>query len=281
MVVSIPIEHPDAPPRQNLVRGHYESVELIREIPISPPKSQSTPNLLNSGDKEVEGRKRSKTDAGGGGAHDHVGGEGDSETNPVEWIMITRSDPGGGIPRFMVERNTPASITADTAKFLNWACSRTEEDLASDDEAVASHEHEDHENTSERRESYSAAQANGHLAGVRSSSAQEAAKHETNEPSEPHEKGIVSSLNDIVGTGVAAYVPETVQENLPSFVPNANQAAEDGEHTDDDTDSSSMTSFASAEQYNTAEEKPHDPDASPSPSSFERMNKRASTSSLS
>ncbi|KFY83257.1 hypothetical protein V500_10118, partial [Pseudogymnoascus sp. VKM F-4518 (FW-2643)] len=45
------------------------------------------------------------------------------ERNPVEWIMLTRSDPGGSVPRFMVERGTPGSIVADAAKFLNWACS--------------------------------------------------------------------------------------------------------------------------------------------------------------
>jgi len=282
MVVSMPIEHPDAPPRQNLVLGHYESVELIREIPLTPSKSQSTPNLLNTGEEKVGGRHRSNTDAVSDGARDHAGGEADPETNPIEWIMITRSDPGGGIPRFMVDRGTPASITADTVKFLNWACSRTEEDLGSDDEAApAPRDDEDHKGTTGRRESYSAAQANGHLAAVRSASAQKAAEHGTYEPSVPENNGIISSLNDIVGSGVAAYMPETVQENLPSFVPNANQPVVLGEPADDDTDSSSMTSFASAEQYNTTEEKSRDPDAPSSPSSFQRNNKRKSTSSLS
>ncbi|KAL1973734.1 hypothetical protein VTN31DRAFT_5294 [Thermomyces dupontii] len=34
--------------------------------------------------------------------------------------MITRSDPGGNVPRWMVERGTPKSIAGDAAKFLNW-----------------------------------------------------------------------------------------------------------------------------------------------------------------
>ncbi|EUC32963.1 hypothetical protein COCCADRAFT_37159 [Bipolaris zeicola 26-R-13] len=88
MVVSIPVSHPNAPPRSNMVRGFYESVEMIREIPLP---------------------------------------DGDAETNPVEWIMITRSDPGGGIPRFMVERNVPSSICQDALKFLDWACARNDE----------------------------------------------------------------------------------------------------------------------------------------------------------
>jgi len=85
VVVSIPVTHPDAPPRNGLVRGFYESVEMIREIPLQ---------------------------------------DGDPETNPVEWIMVTRSDPGGGIPRFMVERNVPSSIVLDAVKFLDWACAK-------------------------------------------------------------------------------------------------------------------------------------------------------------
>ena len=38
--------------------------------------------------------------------------------------MITRSDPGGGIPRFMVERGTPSSVVQDVSKLLEWACAR-------------------------------------------------------------------------------------------------------------------------------------------------------------
>jgi hypothetical protein len=86
MVVSIPVSHPDAPPRNGMVRGFYESIEMIREIPL--PASD------------------------------------DAETNPVEWIMVTRSDPGGGIPRFMVERNVPSSIVQDAVKFFDWACAK-------------------------------------------------------------------------------------------------------------------------------------------------------------
>ncbi|KAF3929341.1 hypothetical protein AA313_de0210087 [Arthrobotrys entomopaga] len=60
--------------------------------------------------------------------------EDDGETNPVEWIMLTRSDPGGSVPRFMVERGTPGSIVKDAEKFLDWACEKVHEDDLSDDE---------------------------------------------------------------------------------------------------------------------------------------------------
>lgn len=97
MVVSIPVSHPDAPPRNGMVRGFYESIEMIREIPLA---------------------------------------DGDAETNPVEWIMVTRSDPGGGIPRFMVERNVPSSIVQDAVKFLDWACKKPDSEDAENEPPI-------------------------------------------------------------------------------------------------------------------------------------------------
>ena len=35
--------------------------------------------------------------------------------------MVTRSDPGGNIPRWMVDKGTPRSVGTDAAKFINWA----------------------------------------------------------------------------------------------------------------------------------------------------------------
>ncbi|KAK2780830.1 hypothetical protein FQN53_000955 [Emmonsiellopsis sp. PD_33] len=84
MVISKPCKHPEAPPRQGYIRGDYESVEFIRELPSAD-------------------------------------GGYDGGICPVEWIMITRSDPGGSVPRWMVERGTPPSIVADAMKFVDWA----------------------------------------------------------------------------------------------------------------------------------------------------------------
>ncbi|GAB7345024.1 hypothetical protein MBLNU457_3443t1 [Dothideomycetes sp. NU457] len=95
MIVSKPCDHPSATERNGYIRGHYESVEMIREIPLHH----------KSGDKEK------------------------ADLNPVEWIMVTRSDPGGGIPRFMVERGTPAGICSDVSKFLDWAASKNKDDI--------------------------------------------------------------------------------------------------------------------------------------------------------
>ncbi|PGH17355.1 hypothetical protein AJ79_01239 [Helicocarpus griseus UAMH5409] len=94
MVVSKPCQHPDAAPRQGYIRGQYESVEFIRELPSA-----------------------SDSDGKGG-------------IRPVEWTMITRSDPGGSVPKWMVERGTPPSIVGDAMKFMDWASKKdvTEED---------------------------------------------------------------------------------------------------------------------------------------------------------
>lgn len=90
MVISKPCDHPDCPPRDGFIRGQYESIEFVQEI---PPKPEDNPIS-----------------------------EGEEQINPVEWIMITRSDPGGSVPRFMVERGTPSGIVSDASKFLDWAC---------------------------------------------------------------------------------------------------------------------------------------------------------------
>ena len=101
MVVSRPLEHSDVAHRSAFVRGQYESVELIREIPLH---ASNTPDEAAT----------------------------DPELNPVEWIMITRSDPAGGVPRFLVDRGTPGAMLGDVTKFLDWACGQ--EDIPDLDE---------------------------------------------------------------------------------------------------------------------------------------------------
>lgn len=59
-------------------------------------------------------------------------GEGGVPT-AIEWIMVTRSDPGGSVPRFMIERGTPPGIINDAGKFVNWLNSRQGGDKKSAD----------------------------------------------------------------------------------------------------------------------------------------------------
>lgn len=62
------------------------------------------------------------------------------EQNPVEWIMITRSDPGGSVPRWMVERGTPGGIIKDAEKFIGWATGNPDLQDEYPEQAEAEHE---------------------------------------------------------------------------------------------------------------------------------------------
>ncbi|OBT49543.1 hypothetical protein VE04_10166, partial [Pseudogymnoascus sp. 24MN13] len=173
MIVSKPCIHPQTPVRDGFIRGQYQSVEFIREVPVLPtPTKSASMNDLTAAGQPAKSRKRAESQASSlnrsavlrnansshpgpcpapahtptrtpsedrrqrshtiscagsrgvdakGEYHDIPAD--DPERNRVEWIMLTRSDPGGSVPRFMVERGTPGSIVADAAKFLNWACS--------------------------------------------------------------------------------------------------------------------------------------------------------------
>jgi len=57
MVVSKPCKHPDAAPRDGFIRGQYESVEFIREIPSKKPKKSASTTQLDKGHT----RQRSST----------------------------------------------------------------------------------------------------------------------------------------------------------------------------------------------------------------------------
>lgn len=112
LMISKPCDHPDIPHKPGYTRGIYESVELIREIPRKGGSGSSSSSFsANSTEKESEDS----------GNTDESTPENDPESNPVEWIMVTRSDPGGSIPRWMVDKGTPKSVGADAAKFVDWA----------------------------------------------------------------------------------------------------------------------------------------------------------------
>jgi hypothetical protein len=201
MVVSIPVSHPDAPPRQNMVRGFYESIELIREIPLK---------------------------------------DGDPETNPVEWIMVTRSDPGGGIPRFMVERNVPSSIVQDAVKFLDWAC--VKDDNAEAEVTAGEDGSTDMVQTPKAHETgrhLSIAESNGITAGVGTSIAdrpshQRRVSHRTTETTE--DPGSQESMADQVRNTMGAYIPASMNPLART------------ESSSSSSTSSSAESFASAEE---------------------------------
>jgi hypothetical protein len=214
MILSRPITHPNAPERSGYIRGKYESVELVREIPLHKTRPD--------------------------------GGNDASELNPVEWIMITRSDPGGGIPRFMVDRGTPSAMLGDVHKWLDWATKVNEE------EAVGTQVPEKME------------------AGVQGAAVADAAPTSTNGdakvvttspsvvekprprsatvpvPQQPQQQeGVVSHLTQALGAGIDAYAPASVSTYMHTYTDGKPAPADDG--YDSSSSSSSSDSFMSAE----------------------------------
>jgi hypothetical protein len=92
-MISKPVlNHPKCSERSGYVRGYYESVEFIREVPSvvqQPNRTNSTPNIPSAELFTLVTRPREKT------ANEHPGQE--LENLPVDWVMITRSDPGGSM----------------------------------------------------------------------------------------------------------------------------------------------------------------------------------------
>ena len=175
-------------------------------------------------------------------------GNEDAETNPVEWVMVTRSDPGGGIPRFMVERNVPSSIVADAIKFLDWACAR--DDDGSDDAPKAGQDSAEDtpQQSHEAPPRYSMENSNGIGAGVgtsiadRPSSTRRRASQQINEKAEPAQESYLDQLKDAVG-GLGAYVPD-VMNPMPQLQRTTSSSSS--------STASSVDSFASAEQFTSA-----------------------------
>ena len=147
VMVSKPCEHAACPSTGGVVRGQYESVEFIREVPRgknrkaasavslpamktgtdgdAPPESVSA-SAGEDGEAAATRRKRGKSVSFAGPADDDDAADaGDAADAPaVEWIHVTRSDPGGSVPRFLVDRGTPGGICTDAVKFVDWAAQR-------------------------------------------------------------------------------------------------------------------------------------------------------------
>ncbi len=305
MIISKPCDHPATQPRDGFVRGNYESVEFIREVPRRPKQTMSSLDLtklgagkggtlekealLRNSEKKTTNtmstnhenrsmndlsttkgsdeviRRRGKTISFSGPKADDLRADGDGveeqydpEANPVEWIMVTRSDPGGSVPRFMVERGTPGSIVADAAKFLNWACQNEDiEDSKSDTYLELGN----------RRESISSYQTNGRLAGLDQDAAEAVARSDelsSTVPSTSHSQaksanqaGILSDMTGALSAGLEAYAPQIVLDYLPGHTPQGSVRTGAGSSTtlgldvdeEDSSDSMSTTSFASADSH--------------------------------
>ncbi|KAL9114971.1 MAG: hypothetical protein Q9227_001214 [Pyrenula ochraceoflavens] len=327
-IISKPCDHPDTQPRDGFIRGSYESVEFIREVPRRPKRSQSSIDLArlrgksppldrsamlrnsektntlpmqqpngNANDNsrmsprvaasdDADDRRRSTSRGRGatisfaesrgrsakGEAFDNPNFEDlDPERNPIEWIMITRSDPGGSVPRFMVERGTPSSIVADASKFLDWACQAEHPDIDADEEVE-----QNQDDPTLKIGNFESFQANGHLAGISEDGtlderlkdnvpiSNEESHHSSKNSSKP--PSIPGALPDSVPSdslsgsqpgfmaGVSSYIGSYAPHALTDYISGSraatptkdtHQAAED----DDATSTISSTSFASADSH--------------------------------
>ena len=329
MVISKPCIHPDCPPRDGFIRGQYESIEFIREIPIRPNKTSSTtqlhingraranssspgranplnltqknPSKVNEDETEVEivqsdgiprpalnhlvssrSRKRGRTisfaesrgSRAKGEAVDTMqdGSEDLSEMNPVEWVMVTRSDPGGSVPRFLVERGTPSGIVSDASKFIDWAFKKEHSDV-NDESGDAPEAATVNLDRHVYRHELEAHQTNGHFTGADGASDLANDSPSRGEsvsvpgPSDTNQiqpTGLLTSVANIAYSGIESYAPQVILDHLTGYrlAPSTAESVSSRRNLDlsgispppEDADeassssSSSMASFASAEE---------------------------------
>ena len=226
----------------------------------------------------TEGRKRGKTISfaqsrgsnAKGEALDNPHAQDEDEANPVEWIMITRSDPGGSVPRFMVERGTPSSIVADASKFLDWACKKDHQE----DEVEALQKGDTELIKEKTRGELEAYETNGHLAGIDGSAeireppAAAVPRHAsldiTSTPIPPPQQvpgqgGLLSSMAGAAYAGIESYAPQAVIDRLPGHQLSQSMASIPETFPTNETKSaplspvlshtSSVATFASAEDH--------------------------------
>ena len=277
MVVSKPCLHPECPSRDGFIRGQYESVEFIRELPRRPKRSSSASDLLKGGSEGLnrrpasaatseataEGRKRGKTISFAelreaqmkGEATDTSHDESDDESNPVEWIMITRSDPGGSVPRFMVERGTPASIVADAGKFVEWACKK--------DHSATEPGPERTEDVSPEAKDLEAPQTNGHLAGLETMAEETSPKKsEEGDPTIQPPKalagsqdGLLADIANATKARVEAYTPQALFDRWHGIQQAQPSTTEDPSVRDEERDVDELSTTASDMSFASAEER--------------------------
>ncbi|KAL2014703.1 hypothetical protein VTN00DRAFT_2228 [Thermoascus crustaceus] len=159
-------------------------------------------------------------------------GDVEEDMSPVEWIMVTRSDPGGSVPRWMVDRGTPKSIVTDAAKFLNWACQTDgfPEEMDSD-QGYATEGHK----PSPRPESRTSQQTNGHSGGMapqgpKDQPAKNTSRAEGEYKSE-QPSSLISSVASMVNTGLEMYAPRAVLNYIPGYFSRSQTPSQGGRET--------------------------------------------------
>ncbi|KAJ5361063.1 hypothetical protein N7541_001907 [Penicillium brevicompactum] len=199
MMISKPCDHPGVPAKNGYTRGNYESVELIREIPRKSAVSSSS----SSSSSQKTKKNSDSSSSGVSSSKEEKPTESDDDAiNPVEWIMVTRSDPGGSIPRWMVDKGTPRSVGLDAAKFINWAVQKdkpskkdkspeTEAINASKSDAKSGHSVNDESNSDQADDSdsdYESLESDG----------------------EHSHHGLIASVTGLLSSGLERYGPQVL-----------------------------------------------------------------------
>ena len=267
--VSKPCVHPDLASYDGYLRGQYESVEFIREVlPARDDKVQgsgksaksvtwSDTNLVQHEEQDSQKDKKSpprvstesttpeKRDDKSDGTVD------DDETNPypVEWIMITRSDPGGSIPRWIIEKGTPKSIWGDTVKFLDWA----RQDQDQDQETPSRESAEDSSSKPATPVQQPPASEEDHAGSdLYGDSVNGSEKGNENDEGEQR-TGLIANFAYLVNAGLERYAPKAVLDYVPyqhaydSTQRISTYNTDDYDDYDDDDDDDDTASFVSTE----------------------------------
>ncbi|KAK1987232.1 hypothetical protein LZ30DRAFT_580532 [Colletotrichum cereale] len=276
MIVSKPCIHPECAERQGYIRGQYESVEIIREIPSDKPaaitRARSSIDLSQDGAKERQAvaesmskeavlRAAKKTTDGearhrglsvdSAPARDDAGHAGESigeeeGSSAVEWLMVTRSDPGGNVPRFLIDRGTPGGIIGDAGKFIKWMTAKSAEDFTTSD----SEQEEMKEGAKRAEEDKDASPVETAKRPTPNLVPEPSAQvRDESVPSSNGLYGIISGAFGMASSVVANRIPDGY--NLPGMFQapstNGSIAGDDLEDLDsNESDTSSIRSFASA-----------------------------------
>lgn len=193
MMISKPCVHPNVPEKQGYTRGGYESVELIREIPVKKDIQDSSELSQDHTVKSHDGPVIPNT------------GAADDDMNPVEWIMVTRSDPGGNIPRWMVHKGTPKSVGTDAAKLVKWAVH--ENNPQSDGQPGQAESIQGSEGPAK----------SGELVDQRSSNGNDSASDSDSTDAEFQDAhtGFIPNVTGLINPGLERFAPQAVLDYIP------------------------------------------------------------------
>ncbi|KAK1751872.1 hypothetical protein QBC47DRAFT_391252, partial [Echria macrotheca] len=214
MLVSRPcVDQPECPVRNGFIRGTYESVEVVREVRRVGPKvrrTRSSVDLGRDGDEEEE-----------------------EDETAIEWLMVTRSDPGGSVPRFMVEKGTPGGIVGDAGRFVSWLKAKSMEELTGEkgleEEGVEVHDQADN---------------------AQGGAGEEKVDEKEEEPAPSGLYGMIASALEAAGSVVLPRLPslQTTDDWTDSDMTDLSDyaSAEDGEGLEEGDDKASLPDLASS-----------------------------------